>query len=173
MAYDYAGSWDTNAGHQANLYPSTHNPSSTPFSTSAAVEYYKYHGIHVSKIVLGMPLYGRAFTNTDGPGKPFSGTGEGSWEQGVWDYKALPQAGARESVDGKVGASWSHDAQKKLMVSYDTPEMARMKTEYVKREGLGGAMWWESSADKQGEGSLIGQVSSLIVVGVLEIDLDL
>ena len=150
MAYDYAGSWDVNAGHQSNLCPSHQNSISTPFSTSAALKYYKSKGIPPSKIVLGMPLYGRAFASTDGPGKPFSGTGEGSWEQGVWDYKALPQKGAKEFIDRDTGATWSYNTDKRLMVSYDTLEMASIKTEYVKSEGLGGAMWWESSGDKQG-----------------------
>lgn len=163
MAYDYAGSWDTKAGHQANLYPSRHDPASTPFSTSAALEYYKSRGIQASKIVLGMPLYGRAFASTEGPGKPFSGTGEGSWEQGVWDYKALPQAGAKETFDREIGASWSYDAKKRLMISHDTPEMANIKTDFVKKERLGGAMWWESSGDKQGEESLIAKVTSRIM----------
>lgn len=162
MAYDYAGSWDSTAGHQANIYPSAHTPASTPFSTSVAIEYYKSRGIHPSKIVLGMPLYGRGFTTTDGPGRPFAGTGGGSWEQGVWDYKALPQTGAKEMIDQESGASWSYDPEKRMMVSYDTLEMARIKTEYVKRERLGGAMWWESSGDKQGEESLIGKVSVLV-----------
>lgn len=56
MAYDYAGSWDSHAGHQANLYPSKSDPRSTPFSTSTAVEHYTSHGVHPSKLVLGLPL---------------------------------------------------------------------------------------------------------------------
>ena len=107
---------------------------------------------------MGMPLYGRAFTSTHGPGNPFSGIGEGSWEQGVWDYKVLPKDGAKEVVDSDVGASWSYDEGRKMMVSYDSVEMARQKVDFINERGLGGAMWWESSADREGEGSLIGAV---------------
>lgn len=159
MAYDYAGSWDSCAGHQSNLYSCKSNPSSTPFSTLQAVEHYKSHGIAGSKLVLGMPLYGRAFAATDGPGGHFSGVGPGSWEQGVWDFKSLPQAGAQENTCDEVGASWSYDPDKRLMISHDNEEMAERKAGFIKEEGLGGAMWWESSADREGEGSLIGTVS--------------
>ncbi|KAI4227981.1 MAG: hypothetical protein L6R36_001991 [Xanthoria steineri] len=159
MAYDYAGSWDATSGHQANLYPSKENPASTPFSTDAAVKYYTSHGVKASKIVLGMPIYGRAFLATDGPGKKYTEIGEGSYEKGIWDFKALPKDGAKEFIDKKIGASWSYDAASKMMVTYDTKEMVQQKAEYIKKEGLGGGMWWESSADKKDGESLIGTVA--------------
>ncbi|KAK1767396.1 family 18 glycosyl hydrolase [Phialemonium atrogriseum] len=162
MAYDYAGSWDAAAGHQANLFPSGSNPASTPFSTAAALDYYASRGVPARKIVLGMPLYGRAFERTDGPGKPYSGVGEGTWERGVYDYKKLPLEGAAEHEDGEVGASYCYDAGKRTMVTYDTVGMARRKAEFIKERGLGGAMWWESSADKPAEASLIGNVVEVL-----------
>ncbi|RMZ84252.1 hypothetical protein DV738_g496, partial [Chaetothyriales sp. CBS 135597] len=159
MAYDYAGSWSQAAGHQANLYPSKEKPAATAVSTTAAVEYYTGpHGcVHPSKIILGMPLYGRAFANTAGPGEPFQGVGgEGSWETGIWDFKVLPKPCAQEAHDPKAGASWSYDASSRTMVSYDTAAVVAQKAEYVRERGLGGGMWWESSADRPvGAGSLI------------------
>lgn len=161
MAYDYAGAWDACAGHQANLYPSP-DANCSPYSTQKAVSDYVAGGVPGSKLVLGMPLYGRAFRGTRGPGQRHEGgVGEGSWESGVWDYKALPRPGAREHVDREAGASYSFDEATGVMVSYDTVEMAREKAEFIRRHGLGGAMWWETSGDKAGAESLIHVVSSL------------
>ena len=131
------------------MYHKSSKPGATPFNTESAINHYVQVGrIQPSKIVLGLPLYGRAFVDTDGPGTPFrGGVGEGSWEKGVWDYKVLPQPGAKEVVDDEAGASYSIDEAKRVVVSYDNPEIAKRKAEYITKKGLAGAMWWESSGD--------------------------
>lgn len=157
MAYDFSGSFSKQTGHSSNLAPSKKNPKATDFSTTAAIDYYTQNGAPAEKIVLGMPLYGHGFAETDGLGSSFNGGGEGSWEKGIWDYKVLPQEGAKEELDsyydGGCGASWSWDANKRMLISYDTQAMTEEKTRFIKEKGLGGAMWWESSGDRGGKGA--------------------
>ncbi|KAI5889332.1 glycoside hydrolase family 18 protein [Schizophyllum commune H4-8] len=143
MAYDFAGSWDSVAGHQSNLY-------GQPLSVSTAINWYLQKGVPRDKIVVGVPLYGRSFASTEGPGKPFSGVGAGTWEQGVYDYRTLPLPGSHLFRDDQLGASWSYDYQRKEMVSFDTEEIAHWKGSWIAQQGLAGSMFWELSGDKAG-----------------------
>ncbi|KAI1794157.1 glycoside hydrolase [Ganoderma leucocontextum] len=141
MAYDFAGSWDKVTGHQANLFGGQ-------LSVSQAINWYIDQGVPRDKIVVGMPLYGRSFMNTDGPGAPYQGLGPGSWEQGTYDYRALPLPGSYVFQDDKIVASWTYDYNKKEMVSFDSEQVAHWKGEWIRREGLRGSMFWELSGDK-------------------------
>ncbi|KAF9984505.1 hypothetical protein BGZ75_003925 [Mortierella antarctica] len=154
MAYDLAGSWSDVAGHQSNLHGGK-------ISVSKAVQHYKEQGIPSHKLIVGMPIYGRAFQNTNGIGHSFEGIGPGTWEQGVYDFKHLPMAGAVEYYDAESVSSYSYDPVKRELITYDTPLVIDRKAEYIAHNGLGGAMFWESSSDHKGEDdrSLIGSVT--------------
>ncbi|KAH7875319.1 glycoside hydrolase superfamily [Lentinula edodes] len=146
MAYDFAGSWDQVANHQANLHPSP----STALSVSQCISYYISSGVAPPKLIIGMPLYGRSFLQTQGPGTPFNGVGQGSWEAGVYDYRALPLPGSHLMQDDKAKASWGYDYQKQEMISFDSEDVGRWKGAWIKKMGLGGSMFWELSGDKGG-----------------------
>ncbi|PHH51931.1 Endochitinase 46 [Ceratocystis fimbriata CBS 114723] len=155
MAYDYAGSWSTNSGYLANVYPSKSTPTATDVNTEAAVNAYIDGGVPAHKMILGMPIYGRSFEKTEGIGMKFEGVGGGTWEPGAYDYKVLPLDGAEEKFDEETLGQYSYDAAKKQLISYDTPQVVAKKVEYLRNKGLGGSMFWEASADKIGEASLI------------------
>ncbi|EIW83398.1 glycoside hydrolase family 18 protein [Coniophora puteana RWD-64-598 SS2] len=146
MAYDFAGaSWSNVADHQANL-------KGEQLSGEAAINWYSRQGVPLSKMVLGLPLYGRSFANTNGHGQPHNGLPESSrssWEQGVYDYRALPIQGGHMHEDLRKGASWSFDPRLKEFVTFDNGNIARMKGEYTKERGLAGSMFWELSGDKR------------------------
>lgn len=119
-----------------------------PINASDAVQWYNSHGVERSKLVLGIPLYGRSFANTAGPETPFSGLGPGSWEQGTYDYRVLPLPGSYVFQDDQRIASWSYDYQKKEMISFDNEQIGAMKGHWIRDQGLGGSMFWELSGDK-------------------------
>ena len=153
MAYDFAGDWDKVTGHQANLYGGALN-------VDQAVRDFEKAGVPSKKIVMGMPMYGRGFSNTkEKIGSTYSGVPDGSWDKGSFDYKDLPRPGAQEYFDKEKGASWSFDENTKEFVTYDSPAAIEMKSQYIKDNHLGGAMFWELSADiKEGDKGLLNTV---------------
>ncbi|KAI0777588.1 glycoside hydrolase superfamily [Trametes elegans] len=157
MAYDYAGSWLTWADDQANLYGGAR----TNVSTDKAVKWYLANGASANKINMGIPLYGRAFEKTTGIGAPYNGIGPGTTEAGIYSYKDLPLAGAQVFENLTDVSSYSFDASKGELVSYDTPHIVTIKAQYVQNNGLAGSMFWDLSTDKVGSDSLVGTTAGV------------
>jgi len=156
MAYDYSGSWSNFTADMANLYYGE----TTGFNTDQAITAFIKGGATPAKITLGLPLYGRAFVGTAGMYETFTGLGtadtaNGSWEAGVYDYKNLPLAGAKVTENTTNVASYSYDATAQQLISYDTPNIIKLKTQYLMDKKLGGSMWWEASGDRKGADSLV------------------
>ena len=142
LAYDYAGS----LGHHCRPPGQPLPRPCPPFSTDAAIQAHIAAGVPPGQIILGLPLYGRAFENTTGLSQTYSGTGSGSWEGSTCPYSVLvlPRSGT-EMYDATAGASYSCDSATKELISYDNVASVQKKVAYLQSKGLGGTMFWEAS----------------------------
>ena len=129
MAYDFFGPWTQKAGHQAQLYAVGKDET----SGSSGVQYLMAQGFPARKILLGVPVFGRSFLNTTGPGHKFKGAGG---NDGSFDYNQLPRKGTKEQVDKRVVAAQCVGGDGGF-VTYDNPETVKMKAAFCKQKGLG------------------------------------
>lgn len=144
MTYDFAGPWESETGHQAQLYGS-------PTSCYSSLDYVLTQGVPSRKLILGIPTYGRSFLGSNGPGQRYTGTGG---EDGVFDYRDLPRPAAQEYVDGQAGAA-SCIGGDGGFVTYDVPETVKQKAQLVTSSKLGGLFYWHICSDSRGPRSLI------------------
>jgi chitinase len=144
MSYDFSGPWVQKCGHQAQLFtPQIPHSEEAAISCHSAVSYLVRQGVPPNKIVVGVPAYGRSFTNTHGVGHPFSGQ---AGEEGTFEYRDLPRPGAAEHVDEQVGAAYCVGGDGGF-VTYDNPQVVQMKAKYVRQYALGGLFYWTGSGD--------------------------
>ncbi|TFK64349.1 hypothetical protein BDN72DRAFT_963250 [Pluteus cervinus] len=153
MAYDFTVSTSPISDHHANLY----SEPNTRVSGDFAVGEYISRRAKRSKINLGMPLYGYVFQETDGLGRPH-GRPQPDRTAG---YKELPRTGAEVFTDTAHVASHSYDSRTKELISYDTVDITRTKSQYILDKGLAGSMFWELSKDKLGGDSLVGTAAAI------------
>ncbi|MFB7464539.1 glycosyl hydrolase family 18 protein [Streptomyces sp. NPDC056224] len=146
MTYDFFGAWDAK-GPTAPHSPLT-SYTGIPiagFNSEAAITKLKGKGIAGSKLNLGIGFYGRGWTGVTqaAPGGTATGPAQGTYEQGIEDYKVLKgSCPATGTVAGtayaKCGSNWW---------SYDTPATIAGKMTWAKNQGLKGAFFWEFSGD--------------------------
>lgn len=131
MAFDLFGPWSRSSGHHAQLYAIGRDAADHD-SGSAAVACLLSRGVPASKILFGVPVYGRSFLAATGPGQPFGG---GGGDAGTFEYRALPRPGAAEVVDKRHIAAQCVGADGGF-VSYDNPETVKAKATFCKQKGL-------------------------------------
>lgn len=150
MTYDFAGPWTPESGHQSQLYTPKHpHCPAAQRSCQSGVDYLLGRGFPASRILLGIPVYGRAFTGTCRPGEKHCCDGEVTYE-----YKELPRPGCVEKVDREVMGAYCVDG-KDGFISYDNVETVGMKARFVGERRLGGLFYWTGTGDKTGEESLV------------------
>ncbi len=161
MTYDFHGGWEGRTGHNAPLYAQSDDdhPDAlvrSSFNIDSAVSAYLEQGVPPTKLVLGVPFYGRSWAGVGsangGLYQSATGTGPGSWESGVLDWKDIQ---SRYLNNPQWTRSWDAEAQVPTLynavtqefISYDDAESLLAKRAYLLERGLGGVMIWEMSAD--------------------------
>lgn len=78
----------------------------------------------------------------------------GTWENGVFDYDHLKKSYLPTYTrywDSQSKVPYLFNASTGIWISYDDRESIRIKSDYIKREQLAGAMFWELSGDRNYE----------------------
>jgi chitinase len=149
MAYDYYESSDAITGHHAPLFTNPADPKK--ISADRSVHEFEQAGVPASRIVLGVPFYGRAWGEVPAaanglfqPGKP---PADGQ-------YRAAPETllknGFIRSWDPIASAPSLYNPETKVFVSYDDPQSLAAKCRYVLRHKLRGVMFWDYESDSTG-----------------------
>lgn len=147
MCYDFAGPWSPVGEHQANLYARKSRLQPSELCIDTAVSYFLAQGVAPGQLVLGVPFYGREFAACRGLQQPFHGVAKGSWEAGIYDYKALPLPGYSALWERSTNSTFLYSPAARSLISLDDTRSMAYKMDYVLRRGLAGAMFWEISAD--------------------------
>jgi chitinase len=162
MSYDYNGYWNDHTGHLAALYNS--DVIEAPYekenwTVDGGIQLMIANGVPPSKLVLGVPFYGRSWRGVQ-PGSKHGlwqvgeGPGCGSFERANYDYYDL-----NRNIVGKKGFVRHWDSEAKVpylyneltgeFVTYEDKESLTGKVDYVNQKGLGGVMFWEQSNDER------------------------
>ena len=124
MTYDMASA----PRHHAPLYASERTKGSCEGAIAAHVK----AGVPVSKLVLGVPFYGRG----------------GTALPKFMDYREIVKAeGYVEMWDEKAQVPYLADENGTLVIGYDNPKSMKIKCDYIKANGLLGVMYWDYAGD--------------------------
>ncbi len=158
MSYDIHGAFEPTTNFQSALYIAAGDPATGNgrVSVDSAVTQWLQGGTPASKLVVGVPFYGRGWTGVpatnNGLWQGSTGGAPGTYEAGIEDYKVLKTKGFPRFFNSAAQAAWLYSNG--VFWTYDDPAIMIAKMNYIKSKGLGGAMFWELSGDTT-DGELI------------------
>ncbi|MEU5696015.1 glycosyl hydrolase family 18 protein [Actinosynnema sp. NPDC020468] len=119
-------------------------------NVAGSVEFYLRHGVPASKLVLGVPFYGRGFVvREEGPDHGLYQPAESAfWVDGRDEVEALRATpGWQEFWHPVARTPWLYNAAERKFVSFENPRSIRIRADFAKDRGLRGAFTWELGHD--------------------------
>lgn len=147
MTYDIHGTWDSYTDFNAPLYLNNDISPQYKWSVDSGVRSWAQAGFPLEKLMMGIPFYGYIYGSVNnynyGLYQPFFGANSITYGQVASDFLNSPGYQRYFHPESKV--PWLFNGS--VFISYDDPESIGFKTDYIKQNGLGGAMIWELSQD--------------------------
>lgn len=150
MSYDYAGPSDTISSHHTNLFTSSSDTSQG--STDKSVKAFMAAGVPASKLVVGMGFYGKGWKMRTVENNGLYRRVESYMRGGGFTF-------LKDSLENKKGfvkywdnvakAPYLFNSETRQFITYDDERSIREKCDYIKKNKLAGAMFWEYSSDKK------------------------
>ncbi len=163
MTYDFKGWWDKVTGFQSELYPV--NPGD--MSVDSAVNSYIRAGAPSSKLLLGIPFYGRSWSgvSSDNSGlfQKAKGVGPGTKEAGILDYSDIVnrfEPKMKKYFHPIAQVPWLYGDG--IFITYDDPHPVSLKALYSLEKDLAGVAIWELSCDLHGSSSLLESIYEVL-----------
>ncbi len=139
MTYDFHGDWSDHSGPNAPLYSCANDPCG---SFNNGYLYYISRSVPGSKLLLGLPFYGRSFDCAGFYQKFTTSLG--------YDYKdvmLLLESGWAYFWDECSQVPYIRKPDKTVIVSYDNERSIGLKCQYVLDKKAAGVIIWEIGAD--------------------------
>lgn len=151
MTYDMHGPWDGYSDYNSPLYNNTLSSPQYKISIDTSVNAWVESGFPKDKLVVGMPFYGYLYkvktTNNNGLYQKFSEGKAVSYSSIKSNY--LNNKKYDTYFDSESMVPWLYGDN--TFISFENDKSMKLKAEYVKNEGLAGAMIWELSQDYNNE----------------------
>jgi chitinase len=162
MTYDLYHGNDKVTGHHSPLDQSKKGDQSRNSSMSA-VDGHIRAGVPASKIVLGIPFYGRGWEDVcpqdNGLYQPAAGKHHFIGYDGLLD-NYINKNGFVRYWDADAKAPYLWNAEKRMFITYADEESFTHKVAYVKAKKLAGVMFWEYIYDLKHKSPLFNKLVS-------------
>lgn len=150
MGYDMHGPWDTYSDFNAPLYAPAESSPQYKIGDYDSVSAYTNAGVFPSKLVLGMPFYGRQYTVTNsannGLYSTYTAVKSISYDTIAANFLSNPAYKLFSHPTAEVPYLYGNN----VFISFDNPQSIAAKVKFAQYRRLAGAGAWELSQDRNG-----------------------